>query len=296
MVSDRCRILLIEDNPANIELIETLLFNSEQSSLAQGVSFVMTSAESLSQAIEQIKTEDFDVILLDLMLPDSNGVNSLIKLREQASKIPIVVQTETEDETLIVKSFQLGCDGYLQIKNIDSNLLVYEIRLAIERKQYINNLEQLQQQQQQELEFQELEQFANSIKTSITARMFGSDPLKESLPDIFEELSQNYGNLLDLALEQRAYKVEHNISEHLRNLAEKLGFLKAGPRDVVELHTKTLREKNQDVTLAKAQAYVTEGRLLVLELMGYLTSFYRKYYIGLSNINIASNSDQNNQP
>jgi hypothetical protein len=73
-----------------------------------------------------------------------------------------------------------------------------------------------------------------------------------------------------------------------------MGFLKASPRDVIELHTRTLREKNKDVTLAKAQMYVAEGRLMVLELMGYLTSFYRKYYIGLSTLNIATKISQEN--
>ena len=59
---------------------------------------------------------------------------------------------------------------------------------------------------------------------------------------------------------------------------------------MVDIHTTTLRQKNQDVTLAKAQAYVSEGRLMVLELMGYLVSFYRKYYIGLSNIKLFNNT------
>ena len=69
-----------------------------------------------------------------------------------------------------------------------------------------------------------------------------------------------------------------------------MGFLKAGPRDVIDIHTLTLRKKNEKATQAKAQAYVAEGRLMVLELMGYLTSYYRKYYIGLSNINISQNN------
>jgi len=78
------------------------------------------------------------------------------------------------------------------------------------------------------------------------------------------------------------------LSERLRVLADKMGFLKASPRDIIELHTVTLREKNQDVPLAKAQGYVTEGRLMVLELMGYLATFYRKYYIGLSRLNLTA--------
>jgi response regulator RpfG family c-di-GMP phosphodiesterase len=223
-----------------------------------------------------------------LRLPDSNGIDTLVEIKKYARQTPIIIQTGSADETLIVKSFQLGVGGYLKKENIDSNLLVYAIRLAIEKQNYIATVEQ-DSLQQQDLEVRELEQIANTVKTQVTARMFGSESLRESLPDMFVELVREYGNLMDLALEERAYKVEHNISEQLRILAEKLGFLKAGPRDVIDIHTKTLKEKNENVTLAKTQAYVSEGRLRVLELMGYLTSYYRKYYIGLNNMNLSFN-------
>jgi hypothetical protein len=122
--------------------------------------------------------------------------------------------------------------------------------------------------------------------------MFGVETIQESLPEIFAELSQTYGHLLDLALEQNIYKVDHQLSDRLRALADKMGFLKASPRDVIELHTQTLKMKSQDVPIARVQGYVTEGRLLVLELMGYLTSFYRKYYIGLSTLNLSAPNPQ----
>lgn len=291
MSSSLCEILVIEDDIDKIDLLQRLLSNADKSSLAQGLSFVYTITNTLQQGLDTLKEKTFDVIVLDLSLPDAEGIDSLVKLRRQAIKIPIIVQTEDEDENIVVKAFQLGADGYIKTDNLDTNLLIYQIRLALERQQYITNLEAQQQKQQQEREFQVLEKLINSGNTSITARMFGSEPIRESVPDIFREMVQTYGKLLDLALEQRAFKVEHNISDHLRALADKLGFFKASPRDVIDIHTTTLRQKNQDVTLAKAQAYVSEGRLMVLELMGYLTSFYRKYYIGLSNINLFSKAE-----
>jgi DNA-binding NarL/FixJ family response regulator len=290
MNKETCRILLIEDNSFNTKLIEKLLFHPETFSLAEGLSFELSCVGSISEAKSQLDCNTFNVILLDLLLPDSNGIESLFQVKEISANTPIIVLTGSEDEALIVKAFQFGANGFLHKKNLEKNLLIYAIRLAIERQQYNTRLEQTQQQQQQEKELQGLEELANLGKTSITARMFGSDALRESIPDIFEELVQDYANFLDLALEERAYKVEHNLSENLRQLADKLGFLKASPRDIIEIHTKALREKNQNVTLAKSQAYVSEGRLIVLELMGYLTSYYRKYYIGLSNINLGSNN------
>ena len=286
MTRDLCRILLIEDEPTTVKLIQRLLLKAPQCSLAEGLTFTLTQAQDLQETAEKLAGEKFDLILLSLEISVPPGLNILVKTRELAAAIPIVVQTTSNDEKLVVKAFQLGADGYIQLNNIDSSLLVYQIRVAIERQQYILNLKH----QQQEEEFRELEQLIKGGQTSITAKMFGSEAIRQSIPDIFQELVQNYGDLLDLALEEQAYKVEHNLSERLRSLADKLGFLKASPRDVVDIHTTTLRKKNQDVTLAKAQAYVSEGRLMVLELMGYLVSFYRKYYIGLSNIKLFNNT------
>ncbi|MGB5595528.1 MAG: response regulator, partial [Crocosphaera sp.] len=162
----------------------------------------------------------------------------------------------------------------------------------IERQKYRAKLRKEKQELTQAQEFSDLESIIKSSgQTSVTARLFGADTLQESLPEIFEELAETYGNLLELALEQRIFKVDYNISEQLRTLADKLGFLKASPRDAIEIHTKVLKEKSKDIPVVKAQVYVSEGRLMILELMGYLASFYRKYYIGISNINLSSRND-----
>jgi PAS domain S-box-containing protein len=129
--------------------------------------------------------------------------------------------------------------------------------------------------EQLERELRSLERLSASPSTAVTAQPLDVAPLRESMPDAFNELVKRYGELMNLALEQRAYKVEHNISEQLRSLAERLGLLRAGPRDIVEIHSNTLKGQTKVVTPQKAQAYVEEGRLMVLELMGYLASYYR---------------------
>ncbi|MDJ0659739.1 MAG: response regulator [Crocosphaera sp.] len=290
--NDTCHVLLIEDKLENIQLLQDLLFQSQHSSLAKGLTFPITCVTTLKESLQSLKAHQFDVILLDLDLPDSHGLDTLIKLRENVTNIPIIVEMDGQSEGAVVESFQLGADGYLQIKSLDSNLLIHEIRLGIERQKYRSKINQKQQEIRQEQEFSDLDDLIKSSRdTSVTARLFGAYPLQESLPDIFDELAENYGKLLDLALEQRMFKVDYNISEKLRTLGEKLGFLKASPRDAIEIHTKVLKEKSKDVPMAKAQAYVVEGRLMILELMGYLASFYRKYYIGLSNINLSARKD-----
>lgn len=286
-------ILLVEDNSVNAQLIQSLLDDSHKSVLAEGLSFNLSLVNNLIDGINLLNQKEFDAILLDLMLPDGKGIESLLKIKENAPDTPIIVQTVNHDqeENIVVKAFQLGANGYLRKKDLDTNLLVYALRIAIERQQYIDKVAQLKQQQQQREEFASLEILANSIQPSITARMFASEALKESIPEVFAELSEKYGQLLDLALEERAFRVNHDISEQLRELASKLGFFKASPRDIVDIHTKALKKKTQNVNFAKIQAYVDEGRLRLLELMGYLTSYYRKYYIGLGNLNLISTPD-----
>lgn len=292
MPNENCHVLLIEDKLENIELLEDLLSKSQQSSLAENLTFATTCTTTLRDSLQSLESHQFDVILLDLDLPDSQGLDTLIKVRENAVNIPIIVEMDRQREGKVVESFQLGADGYLELKSLDSNLLIHEIRLSIERQKYRAKINKQQQAVRQAQEFADLDDLINSSReTSVTARLFGAYPLKESLPDVFEELTEAYGQLLDLSLEQRVFKVEYNISQQLRTLADKLGFLKASPRDAIEIHTKVLKEKSQDVPVVKAQAYVAEGRLMILELMGYLASFYRKYYIGLSNINLSARKD-----
>ena len=91
---------------------------------------------------------------------------------------------------------------------------------------------------------------------------------------------RQYGDLLELALEHQAYRVEHDISGKLRTIVEQLHFFKAGARDVVEIHSSAMRSKTDAVNHIEAQGYVEEGRVMVLELMGHLASYYRTYSLG----------------
>ena len=153
---------------------------------------------------------------------------------------------------------------------------ITERKLAEEAEAKAERIEQL------EKELRSLEQLSSPAQTTVTAQMFGLASLRESVPDTFKQMVERYGALIELALEQRAYRVNHNIPEELRLLAEELGYLKGGPRDVVEIHSTALKIKTKGVTPQKAQAYAEEGRLMLLEFMGYLTSYYRNYASGVS--------------
>jgi DNA-binding response OmpR family regulator len=269
------KILLVEDDPGDIILLREAL------SEVDTARFELTRAECLEEALGYVADRSFDVILLDLSLPDEQGLDTLLRLREKVMGVPVIVLTGLKDEQLSLKAVQSGAQDYLVKGQVDSNLLSRSISYAIERHRLQAELEQSRRQEQQEREFHSLEQLSQSAQTSVSAQMFGMAPLHKSAPEKFKELVQNYYNLLELALEQRTYKVENRVSESLRTFAEQLGFLKAGPRDVVEIHRTGLKKKtDESPTLQRAQAYLEEGRLMVLELMGYLVSYYRSFSMG----------------
>jgi two-component system, cell cycle sensor histidine kinase and response regulator CckA len=129
MSNQTIKILLVEDNPGDVLLLQETL---SEISL---VTFVVVNVERLSEALKQLQTEVFDIILLDLALPDSQGLESFAKIYQQVPLTPIVVLTGLSDETTAIKAMQAGAQDYLVKGRVSGgDLLLRSIRYAIERK------------------------------------------------------------------------------------------------------------------------------------------------------------------
>ena len=113
--------------------------------------------------------------------------------------------------------------------------------------------------------------------SAVTAQLFGATPLHERAPLEHADIVRVYSALLDTALHKKTYRGQgENLADDLRGLAERLGDLGAGPREVTAVHAHALREAVRGVSAAKLQALLSEGRLLALELMGNLAGYYRR--------------------
>jgi signal transduction histidine kinase len=134
MAASSVKILLIEDSLAEARLLQELLKS------AQFKSFSLVHVKRLQEAINQLKQEDFEVILLDLTLPDSVGLASLAPLIEQAPSLPIVVLTNMNDEDLAIEAVRQGAQDYLVKRHVTAEVLVRSLRYAIERKQALEAL------------------------------------------------------------------------------------------------------------------------------------------------------------
>jgi len=119
--------------------------------------------------------------------------------------------------------------------------------------------------------------------SAVTAQLFGATPLAERVPLEHSDIVDRYRALLETALHRKAYRGQgEGLADDLRGLADRLGELGAGPREVTDVHARALRQAVRGVTAAKTQALLAEGRLLALELMGGLASYYRRRSRGQS--------------
>jgi two-component system sensor histidine kinase UhpB len=122
------KIQLVEDDPSYGALLEAVLNEADYGH------FEAVRVTCLADALESLDRNHFDAVLLDLTLPDSSGIASLIALHSRHPEMPIVVLTGMRDETLAIESLRNGAQDYIVKGQLDNDMLVRLIRYAIERK------------------------------------------------------------------------------------------------------------------------------------------------------------------
>jgi CheY-like chemotaxis protein len=258
----KLKILIVDDDPDIAGALTLIL---------QSADYDVISAATGQQCLQIARAERPDLIILDVRLPDINGLEVCrrIKTDPELARIAVInvtgMRTSKDDE---VEGIEAGADAYLT-KPVHLRTLLAHMQTLLRARQT-----------ETAREIESLQQFPR-LPHAVAAQSLGLTPLRESLPDLFDELVQHYCDLLDQALEQRVYKVNYQLAESLRALGDQLGFIKAGPRDVVQIHHAALLIKAANVTVSKARAYIEEGRMLILELMGNLVSYYRNYTLSV---------------
>ena len=132
------RVLLIEDCYDSVELLRDQLMD------AYSHGFEFEHADRLSKGLKILDRGETDVVLLDITLPDSQGLETFTKVYTHFPDVPILVMTNLDDETFAVKAVQEGAQDYLVKGRVDSSLLVRSIRYAIERHRTLKELKKAQ--------------------------------------------------------------------------------------------------------------------------------------------------------
>ncbi len=126
-LSKPIEILLVEDNPGDVRLFR------ENLSEAGPATYDLTCVGKLNDTIRCLDEERHDIVVLDLTLPDSQGINTFTSVRMHAPKVPVILLTSINDEDLAVKALQNGAQDYLVKGQVDGSILGRSIRFAIER-------------------------------------------------------------------------------------------------------------------------------------------------------------------
>ncbi len=167
-------VLVIEDNPADARLVR------EKLALATELGwelprFEIEHVERLQAALTRLKTDEFDVVLSDLDLPDSRAGETVATLRKHIPQMPLVVLTGREDEALAHKTVRAGVQDYLYKTEVTGSLLARTLMYAIERQQVHAELEQ-----RVEARTAELRQVNEGLHAEIEKRLQAEDALGES--------------------------------------------------------------------------------------------------------------------
>jgi DNA-binding NtrC family response regulator len=132
--TEKQTILLIEDNTGDSRLIKELL--NEITSF----NYQLIIAETLKEGCEQIKKNNYVLILLDLNLPDSTGKDTFDTVIKCAEIIPVVLVSGLHDEQLSLSLIKEGAQDYILKQELNNNILNKTIQFAIERKKHLNEI------------------------------------------------------------------------------------------------------------------------------------------------------------
>jgi glutamate dehydrogenase (NAD(P)+) len=121
------KVLLIEDNPLQTRLIQSLLGE------ATGRTYEMDNADTLATGLQRVKEDRPDLVLLDLMLPDSEGLETFLRLHSHSPDLPVIVQSALDDVSVAAKAVEAGALDYLVKGRISAAVLARSIHYALER-------------------------------------------------------------------------------------------------------------------------------------------------------------------
>ena len=202
-MSETIKILLVEDNIGDAGLLRAAISEVPPGDFIYEVAHVTR----ISEAAERLRESLFNIVLLDLSLPDSHGLDTVIRIREAAPAVPIVVLSGLSDEKVAVEAMRSGAEDYLVKGQIDSEMLVRSINYAIERKG-IEAQFKLQQEKQNTL---------RDINLAVTSTL--------DLPSVLRTLLDKVSQLLpDFAFSIRLYNQESDtweaVASHNIDVAE----------------------------------------------------------------------------
>ncbi len=270
MVEEPYKVLLVEDNPGDARLVEIAL------SEPGPIHFRLERVGLLSAALRRLEKEEFDVVLLDLSLPDSQGLETVAAVRKQSPLVPVVVLTGLDDEQSSVEALRIGAQDYLVKGTATGETLRRTIRYAVERRKIMADLETLRQNGQDILSNLKCALAAYRQLVDDTTSPFADEidqPLRQRKPRFVQDIAELYSELLDDYVRNGG---ANNVEPRMVHLVQRLREEFAGARDVVEIHMEALKHRLEEGAVEAPKSLAIKAQVFAVEVLGRLLTQYKR--------------------
>jgi len=222
------QVLLVEDSSTDADLLRQIFLHSGKNQ------WQLTHVERLATAIAQCHENSYDVVLLDLGLPDSEGLETVTEFRANVPTMPVVVLTMMDDEELALQVMARGAQDYLIKDQITSQLLVRSIRYAMEREQIFQQLRNSERsvigalEQQKELNLLKssfISMASHEFRTPMTTIRTSVELLQKFEHELTEQKKNDYFKRIKAAISQ----ITHLLDEILLLGSSEAGGLSYKP-------------------------------------------------------------------
>lgn len=182
------RVLMVEDNAGDVRLLQMALVTDPRTS------YEVDAVGTMADGLRLLGSYDYDVLLLDLTLPDSTGLASFERVARENPDLPVVILTQTEDDELALGAVGAGAQDYLVKGKTDASVLGRTLRYAVERQRLVNQLRQMDRTRH---EF--IAHAAHELRTPLTAIAGMADLIERRRADLDEG---RFEQMLDAILSQ----------------------------------------------------------------------------------------------
>lgn len=232
-----------------------------------GCGLDLACTTDVRDAVGLLGAGETEIVIVEADSGACDPVAAVESLRERERRTPIIVIAADLDDRLAERARRAGAQHVLQADEAAKPLIESVVRSFIPDPEA--------NQVSAEEEMVRLGALSGPAPAPVTGRSLGVHSLREKDPVEFDVLLLAYQNLLEMVLERQARKVVDDFEPRLLRFAERLGVINAGPRDVVAIHKAAIAAKIAREPAMKTKAYCEEGRLLILQVMGHLVTFYR---------------------
>jgi hypothetical protein len=250
--------------------------------------FDVTHCPSFSNWLETLNTGAFHAVIYIEAVKGDGAIEQIVAIRQRMPLTPLFIITRAEG-MVVLERLRAGADDLLPTLELAPFKLARSLLVGIERKRReglaidVSGIKDLDNAAGEQAVIQEISDIVSAVGEKplpVTSRTYLASDFSDQNPEKFEEFVQTYGKLIDDALDEASHRMIGSYRDSLAAFADSIGMLNLGPRDIIDIHKEVIHRKTRNANRTRMQAYINEGRLLLVQLMGNVLTFYRSFFWG----------------